>query len=93
MNIKQKADLIVNSGQKKSEKVRLLCELAREIPYKRVGGLDPDNMVNKKKGSCTQKHIFLAKYLEKLGIPVRFLIAPLSITKIYLLNIQIQKWI
>lgn len=58
------------------EKVKNLCELVREIPYKRIGGLNPQDMLEKGKGSCTPKHLFLASYLRKLNIPVKLLIIP-----------------
>lgn len=74
MNIKQKADLILKSNVSKKEKIIKLCELVREIPYKRIGSLDPADMIKTGKGSCTPKHVFLASYLRKLGIPIKFLI-------------------
>jgi len=76
MNIKQKADQIIASGDSKKEKILKLCELVREIPYKRIGSFNPDDMAREGKGSCTPKHVFLAGYLQKLGVPFRFLIMP-----------------
>ncbi len=75
MNIKEKADQIANSNISLKEKVKELCKLVMEIPYKRIGSVNPEDMVKKGMGSCTPKHIFLASYLRKLGVPVKFVIA------------------
>jgi len=75
VNIKKKADRIVDSNISQKEKVKELCKLVMEIPYKRVGRVNPEDMVKKGMGSCTPKHIFFASYLRKLGVPVKFVIA------------------
>lgn len=72
MDIRKEADGIINSGTSKEEKVKLLCKLVLEIPYKRIGSINPEDMIREGKGSCTPKHIFLASYLKKLDIPVKF---------------------
>lgn len=76
MDVKQQADLIIKSNKLKKEKIKLLCNLVREIPYKRIGSLDPKDIVKLGKGSCTPKHVFLSTYLRKLNVPVKFLIIP-----------------
>lgn len=76
MNIRERADKIINSNISKEEKVKLLCKLIIEIPYKRIGSINPEDMIREGKGSCTPKHIFLASYLKKLDIPVKFEIMP-----------------
>jgi len=35
---------------------------------------DPDLLLEKNKGSCTEKHLFLGKEFKKLGVPVRYLL-------------------
>ena len=82
MNIKKQADNILKSPKEKPEKIRLFCDLVREIPYKRIGSLDPQDMVKEGRGSCTPKHIFLATYLKKLDIPVKFLVIPFFYKKL-----------
>jgi hypothetical protein len=82
MNIKKQADNILKSPKEKLEKIKLFCDLVREIPYKRIGSLDPQDMVKAGKGSCTPKHIFLATYLKKLDIPVKFLVIPFFYKKL-----------
>jgi len=82
MNIKIQADNILKSPKEKPEKIKLFCALVREIPYKRIGSLDPQDMIKAGKGSCTPKHIFLATYLKKLDIPVKFLVIPFFYKKL-----------
>ncbi len=74
MDIRREADQIVNSDISLAEKVKQLCKLVMEIPYKRIGSVDPEDMLKIGMGSCTPKHLFLASYFEKLGIPVKFII-------------------
>ena len=74
MSIKEQANLILRSSKSKNEKVLALCDLVREIPYQRTNNLDPQEMLRKGTGSCTPKHIFLATYLEKIGIQVKFVV-------------------
>ncbi len=82
VNIKENADSILNSNLSKKEKVIKLCEFVREIPYKRIGSLNPKDMVKAGMGSCTPKHIFLASCLKKLGVPLKFLIIPFYYKKL-----------
>jgi hypothetical protein len=44
------------------------------IPYYCLKERDPDLLLKKNKGSCSEKHLFLGKEFEKLGIPVRYLL-------------------
>ena len=82
VSIKEQANLILRSSKSKNEKVLALCNLVREIPYSRTLNLDPQGMIRKGTGSCTPKHVFLATYLEKMGVPVKFVIMPLYYRKI-----------
>jgi len=76
MRLDQEADQIISSDLSKKEKIIQLCNLVREIPYARIGSLDPKDMVKVGKGSCTPKHIFLGRYLKKIGVPFKFLFIP-----------------
>ncbi len=84
MNIKEEADSISNSNIYKVEKIIKLCEFVREIPYKRIGSLNPKDMIIAGMGSCTPKHVFLASYFKKLEIPFKFLIIPFYYKKLLL---------
>ncbi len=70
----QEANRIVKLHCPKTIKVKLLCELVREIPYKILENFNPSQMLKEGKGSCTPKHIFLASYLKKIGVPFTFLV-------------------
>lgn len=84
MKIDQGADKIISSDLPKKEKIIQLCNLVREIPYARIGSLDPIDMIKIGKGSCTPKHIFLARCLKKIGVPVKFLFIPFYYKKMNL---------
>jgi hypothetical protein len=74
MSCTNEAERIIKLDRSIEEKIKLLCELVREIPYQVLDSYDPSYMVEKGAGSCTPKHIFLAEYLKKIGVPVTFLI-------------------
>ncbi len=76
MNLKQKANLILKSNYKKEEKIKNLIFLVMNIPYKRIGSLNPTDMIIEWKWSCTPKHIFLASCFKKLNIEFKYLIIP-----------------
>jgi len=76
MSLKSQADQIVSREISKAEKVRLLCELVKEIPYSVQSSFDPEDLVKKGTGSCTPKHIFLANYFKKFGMKTKFLVVP-----------------
>jgi hypothetical protein len=82
MNIQEKADQIIKSNVSQKQKIIKLCDLIREIPYKRIGSLDPKDMIKQGQGSCTPKHIFLADYFDKLKIPYKYLIIPFYYKKL-----------
>jgi len=86
MNIQKTAQEIINSGLSLNVKIRKLADLLLEIPYKRIGSLDPEDMFSESKGSCTPKHVFFAKCLKKLGVEYKFLIIPF-----YYKNIQVLR--
>ncbi len=74
MTLIKEANAIIKSKKTKEEKIKLLCDLVRDVPYKRIGSLNPSDMIKKGKGSCTPKHVFLARQFKKLRVPVKFLI-------------------
>ena len=76
MNLSEQAKSIINSNIDKQTKLKELVSLVSEIPYKRIGSLNPSDMVFYGKGSCTPKHVFLAKYLKEIQVPVKFLVIP-----------------
>ena len=84
MNVKSEADSILASEGTKKEKIIKLCNLVRDIPYKRIGRLEPEDMIKEGKGSCTPKHVFLASYLKKIGVPLKFLFTPFYYKKLSL---------
>jgi len=58
-------------------KIKEIIELykkVQEIPYYCLKERDPDSLLKKRKGSCSEKHLFLGKEFEKLGVPVKYLL-------------------
>lgn len=58
-------------------KIREIIKLykkVQEIPYHCLKERDPDLLLKKNKGSCSEKHLFLGKEFEKLGVPVKYLL-------------------
>lgn len=58
-------------------KIKQIIELykkTQKIPYYCLKDRDPDLLLKKNKGSCSEKHLFLGKEFEKLGIPVKYLL-------------------
>lgn len=51
-----------------------LYNKVQKIPYYWLKEMDPDLLLKKNKGSCSEKHLFLGKEFEKLGIPVKYLL-------------------
>ncbi|HZZ99061.1 MAG TPA: transglutaminase domain-containing protein [Candidatus Saccharimonadia bacterium] len=76
LDIENEANRIISSNTNNLEKVKELCSLLISVPYKRIGSLNPEDMLKIGKGSCTPKHVFLARELQKLGIPIKFLMIP-----------------
>lgn len=74
MTIEEEVKTIIASSDSIQKKVEALVALVTNIPYQRIGSLDPADMIAQGKGSCTPKHVFLAQCLHKLGIPVHFLV-------------------
>ena len=81
MNLKQKADLILKSEDNKEKKIKNLIFLVMDIPYKRIGSLNPADMIKVWKWSCTPKHIFIASYFKRLNIEFKYLIIPFFYNK------------
>lgn len=55
-------------------KITELYNKVQGIPYYCLKERDPDLLLKKQKGSCSEKHLFLGKELEKMGIPVKYLL-------------------
>ena len=58
-------------------KIKEIIELykkVQEIPYYCLKERDPDLLLKKNKGSCSEKHLFLGREFEKLGVPVKYLL-------------------
>jgi len=55
------------------EKITNLYKRIQKIPYYCLKERDPNKLLKINKGSCLEKHVFLGKEYEKLGIPVKYL--------------------
>lgn len=58
-------------------KIREIVKLynrVQKIPYYCLKYRDPNLLLKKNKGSCSEKHLFLGKEFEKLGVPVKYLL-------------------
>jgi len=58
----------------KIKKIIELYKKVQEIPYYCLKERDPDLLLKKNKGSCSEKHLFLGREFEKLGVPVEYLL-------------------
>lgn len=58
----------------KIKEIIKLYNKIQKIPYYCLKERDPDLLLKKNKGSCSEKHLFLGKEFEKLGIPVKYLL-------------------
>jgi len=56
------------------KKIVELYKQVQEIPYYCLKYRNPDLLLRKNKGSCSEKHLFLGKEFEKLGVPVKYLL-------------------
>lgn len=56
------------------EKIINLYNKVQKVPYYCLKERDPDLLLKKNKGSCSEKHLFLGKEFEKLGVPVKYLL-------------------
>lgn len=56
------------------KKIVELYERVQAIPYYCLKQRDPALLLKKNKGSCSEKHLFLGKKFEKLGIPVKYVL-------------------
>ncbi|MBU4299163.1 hypothetical protein KJ636_03915 [Patescibacteria group bacterium] len=62
-------------------KIKEIIDLYKKvqgIPYYCLKERDPDLLIKKNKGSCSEKHLFLGKEFEKLRIPVKYLLLKFS---------------
>jgi len=58
----------------KRKEIINLYKKVQKIPYYCLKERDPDLLLKKNKGSCSEKHLFLGKEFGKLGIPVKYLL-------------------
>lgn len=58
----------------KKQKAIELFKQVQSIPFYCLGERDPEKMIEKNKASCSEKHLFLGRKLEKIGIPVKYLL-------------------
>ncbi|MDI6883277.1 MAG: hypothetical protein QMC93_02260 [Patescibacteria group bacterium] len=58
----------------KIEKIIELYNRVQRIPYFCLKERDPDLLLKKNKGSCSEKHLFLGTEFKKLGVPVKYLL-------------------
>ena len=56
------------------KKIIELYNKIQKIPYYCLKYRNPNLLLQKNKGSCSEKHLFLAQELEKLGIPVKYVL-------------------
>lgn len=77
-----KLDRIVNAKIPQVEKIKQLCTTVRDIPYKVTESLDPADVLKNNAGSCTPKHLLLAQYLKKIGVPLKILAVSYCYNKI-----------
>lgn len=81
MNLTLKAQQVLSSSLTKENKAIQLIDLVQYIPYARIGSLDPRDMLEIGKGSCTPKHIYLAQLLQQINIHTKFLFMPFFYSK------------
>ncbi len=58
----------------KIKEIIKLYNKVQRIPYYCPKERNPDLLLKGRKGSCSEKHLFLGKEFEKLGIPVKYLV-------------------
>lgn len=58
----------------KIKKIVELYKKVQRVPYYCLDKRDPDLLLKKNKGSCSEKHLYLGKEFQKLGIPVKYLL-------------------
>ena len=55
-------------------RVITLYKKVQGIPYHCLENRDPGMLLERNRGSCSEKHIFLGKEFERMGIPVRYVL-------------------
>jgi transglutaminase-like putative cysteine protease len=63
------------SGLNDREAVRTVFERVRDIPYGTIGSRDPLQVVKKRRGTCSGKHLLLANLYRLMDIDVHDMIA------------------
>lgn len=58
----------------KIKEIVKLYKKVQRIPYYCLKERNSDLLLKKNKGSCSEKHLFLGKEFEKLGVPVKYLL-------------------
>ena len=58
----------------KIKEIVKLYNKVQRIPYYCLKERDPDLLLKKRKGSCSEKHLFLGEEFKKLGVPVKYLL-------------------
>lgn len=56
------------------KKIIELYNKVQRIPYYCLERRDPNLLLRKNKGSCSEKHLFLGQEFKKLGIPVKYVL-------------------
>lgn len=57
-----------------NDKIADLYKKIQDIPYQFSLPKGPEFLLEKNKGVCSEKHLFLAKKFRELGMPVKFLL-------------------
>ena len=58
---------------KNQQKIISLFEVVRDIPYGDIGSRGAAKVLEKKKGTCSGKHLLLGKLYELMGVKVRYM--------------------
>ncbi len=56
------------------KKIIELYNRVQAVPYYCLEYREPDLLLKKNKGSCSEKHLFLGKEFEKLGVDVKYVL-------------------
>lgn len=65
------------------QKVVFLFNLVREIPYGNIGVREVQEVLSRKQGSCSGKHVLLGQLYELASVPVKYM---MGMTDLQLLN-------
>jgi len=62
-----------NKDINKNQKIISLFEMVRDIPYDVIGSREASEVLEKKKGTCSGKHLLLGRLFELIGIEVKYM--------------------